>query len=201
MYKFLVTGVVLSIFSGWGIIYAIRVSIAQLIYHHNKFGTNASGYVAHEVNTRCEDAYNFYKHNYYFSILAAEKAWYEHINVSNDVKQKELLAFATKWCDIGLDQNKFRSQLRLLKARLLFKENPSQAINYWKEYVEWDFWYPYNHAFLAEMYIDNAEYEKALKTLELIRPFEEAQAVFMKLYTVWQKEVNNPPSHTSSSFN
>jgi tetratricopeptide (TPR) repeat protein len=200
MYKLVITGIILLLLSTWGMIYAVRVSIAQLIYHHTKFGPNADGYVTHEVNTRCEDAYKFYKHNYYFSILCAEKSWYEYsCSTNNDVRAKELLEIASKWCEIGLTQNKYRSQLRLLKARLLFLENPSQAIDYWKQYVEWDFWYPYNHAVLAEMYIDNGEYEKALKTLELIRNFKESEPLFLKLATAWQHDVTTPPSSTHLS--
>ena len=103
-----------------------------------------------------------YPYNYYFCIWTAEKAYYTSFEVDNKEALRRL-NIAQRWCNAGLGLNAYNSQLRRLKTHLLEKKSPSEAADYWKKYVEWQFWEPYNHAVLAELYAETGDFDKAFR--------------------------------------
>lgn len=150
-------GLLLVVFSVLGMWRSITAGIAQTCYYRAKYG--AARLDIPEALQLCRKAYQLYPHNYYFSILAAETAYWAAEQPKAD--RKRWLREASLWCDRGLRQNARKSQLRRLHARLLWLESPRKAIRSWAEYTEWNFWEPYNHAVLAGMYAKAGDFEKA----------------------------------------
>ncbi len=123
-----------------------------------------------QVLDRCRRAFVLYPWNYYFSIFAAESAYYSAGDVPADIRAVRLQQ-AALWCERGLMQNKYRSQLRRLKTRFLWEDSPSEAIAYWEAHTQWQYWEPYNHQTLAEYYALYGEFAKAERELKLIESF------------------------------
>jgi tetratricopeptide (TPR) repeat protein len=181
-----VAGVTLLAVTGYGICYGIQASIAQAIYHEAKYVNVKDD--ARLVLNRCEEAYDLYPRNYYFSIWAAEKAYYTSFGVDKTESQK-LLAASERWCDIGLIQNPYNDQLRMLKTHLLAKDSIPDAIKYWEPCVEWQFWEPYNHAVLAELYAKSGQFEKAFDSLKWVEGSKYYAETARKIKDAWYKDM------------
>lgn len=143
-----------------------------------------------QVVAWCYKAYTLYPWNYYFSIYTAELAYYQADAVSGP-DRAERLRQARIWCDRGLVQNPFKSQLRRLKTRFIWEESPSEAIAYWKAYTDWQYWEPYNHATLAEMYSRYGEADKAEAELRIVRGDPMGYADYEKVRAAVAKENSN----------
>jgi hypothetical protein len=161
-------GVLLLCVALVGIVYAGRASLAAQLACSARYGAAASN--VEYVLDSCRQAYVLYPWNYYFSILAAEAAYYSAGNVPDEVRARRLQQ-AELWCERGLIQNQYRSQLRRLKTRFLWETSPSEAIAYWTAYTDWQYWEPYNHQTLAEYYAKYGEFEQAERELKLIAHF------------------------------
>lgn len=149
---------------------SVRAGLAQWFYYHAKYGKPVPA--VDRLNDLCRRAYTLYPHNYYFSTLAAETAYSSAQQSEADVR-RQWIQDAAVWCERGLRQNWWKSQMRRLKARLLWATSPSESIRFWKTYVDWHYWEPYNHAVLAEMYGEMGDFEMAESTLALIRDTRE----------------------------
>jgi len=189
-----VAGVALLAVAGYGICYGIQASIAQALYHEAKYGGVKDD--AGLVLNRCEEAYRLYPCNYYFCIWTAEKAYYRSFGVEKNEARK-LLAAAERWCDAGLELNFCNSQLRLLKTRLIERKSVPDAINYWQAYVEWQFWEPYNHAVLADLYVKSGQFEKASDSLQWVKGSKYYPETAKKLKDAWYKDMKPVPKRTS----
>jgi hypothetical protein len=154
-------GLILLVISLVGMGHSLRAGLAQRYYWQAKFAKPEAG--AERVLDLCCKAYVLYPDNYYFSILAAEKAYY----AASDEKgmKGKRLEQAAVWCERGLVQNWWKGSLRRLKTRILWEESPSRAIRFWNDYTEWQFWEPYNHAVLAELYAGVGDFENADQSL------------------------------------
>lgn len=162
----LFAGLFLIGLSAFYLVHGARAALAQAIYYQSKFGSTADNTRA--VIRRCGAAFNLYTYNYNFCSWSAEKA-YESAGEQRGAEQREMLEAAETWCDHGLNLNPYKVNLRYLKTVLIAADSLEKAIQYWKKYVEWDFWNPENHEFLLDLYIESGEYEKAgeeLKWLE-----------------------------------
>ena len=51
-------------------------------------------------------------------------------------------------------------------AQFLWEKSPEEGRAYWETYVEWDFWSPYAHAVLAEMYARSGNFQRAESELQ-----------------------------------
>lgn len=158
-------GVSLVLLSVLGVIHGVRAGIAQYLYYVAKYGSAAGK--TDEVVELCRRAYGWYPWNYYFSILAAEQCYYTADAVTGSARS-ERLRHAQCWCDRGLVQNPWRSQLRRLHTRFLWDESPSRAIQYWEAHTDWQFWEPYNHEVLAELYAKAGDFDKAERSLKWV---------------------------------
>lgn len=150
-------GLLLVMLSALGVWRSLTAGIAQCHYYRAKYGAASCDVV--KVVELCRKAYLLYPHNYYFSILAAERACWASEETTAD--RMRWLRESSLWCDRGLLQNARKSQLRRLHAQLLWPESPQKAIRSWAEYTDWHFWEPYNHAVLAGMYAKAGDFEKA----------------------------------------
>jgi len=162
-----VIGGLLLVVSAAGLTQAVRGAVAGWIYHGAEFAS-----VRPSPETRldlCRRAYNWYPWNYYFSIRAAELAYRQY--EAAPTNQAVWLEKAKWWCERGLAQNRYKSQLIRLQTRLLWPESPAAAIACWEAYTEWHYWSPYNHAVLADYYAKVGDFDKAERQLDLIKAF------------------------------
>jgi hypothetical protein len=181
-------GVVLVLLGFAGMVEAIRAGWAQAIYQDTRYGAGLP-MGPEETGRWCARAYRLYPHNVYFSIWTARKAFYED---ADKPLTPERLALARVWCERGLRQNFHKTSLRLLMTHLLMRDDPAAALAWWKRYVDWHFWAPYNHAVLAELYAMNGDDCHALAALKWTvgSPYE-AQAR-QAIEQAWRRDVTGP---------
>ena len=160
-----IMGALLLILSMAGMVYGGRAAVAARLSCRAQYGIPPAG--VEQILTWCREAYALYPWNYYFSIFAAEAAYYQADEMRGEARA-ERLRQSRLWCDRGLSQNVYKSQLRRLKTRFLWEDSPSSAIAYWEAYTDWQFWEPYNHATLAEMYARVGEPGKAERSLKWV---------------------------------
>ena len=164
-------GAVLVGLSACGIWIGVHAGLAQVLYHSAKHGPN-SGDVDRVLSLCCQ-AYDLYPWNYYFAIYAAEAAYYR-AGEPGGARWRDRMESARLWCDRGLKLNPWKSQLRRLESRFLWEESPAKAISYWSAYTDWNYWEPYNHQVLAEMYSKAGDFGHAHREIALISSFPEA---------------------------
>jgi hypothetical protein len=189
-------GVALLLVSFAGMAHAFRASFAQALYYESRYGwarENTDG-----ILRRCETAGRLYPFNYDFPICSAEKAYYSRNN-GTVAETRERLDAARLWCDAGLELNPYRSELRLLKTRLIAMSSPARAAQYWKDYVGWHFWDPYNHAVLAGLYAEAGEVEKAVDSLQWVKGSKYYEEAAGNIKKAWEKEMIEPDFAGSGS--
>lgn len=152
----------------YGIRHGVRASVAAQLAREARYGS-ASTHVEYVLD-QCQRAFKLYPWNYYFSIHAAELAYYTAEQVTGELRTGRLRQSAL-WCERGLMQNPYRSQLRRLRTRFLWEKSPAEAIAYWEAHTRWQYWEPYNHETLAGLYAKYGEFEKAERELKLIEKF------------------------------
>ena len=185
-----IVGMVLVVLAFLGVIHGVRAGVAQCLYREAKYGAQAAD-TDHVVDL-CGRAYAWYPWNYYFSILAAEQAYYTADAVTGVARRNRLLQ-SQCWCDRGLIQNPWRSQLRRLHTRFLWEESPARAIHYWEAHTEWQFWEPYNHAVLAELYAKAGEFDKAEQALKWVQgapDYEPTQKLVLAEKAAWNSALH-----------
>ena len=181
----------------WGVRTSAHACVAQFMYYEAKRGQYA-GHVD-RVLSQCRKAYDLYPWNYYFAIHAAESAYYGAGDRGTG-QWAERMESARLWCDRGLALNPWKSQLRRLKSRLLWEESPGKAIAYWRAYTDWQYWEPYNHEVLAEMYAKAGDFEQAERETRLIASFpaddrgERARQMVDKERKRWDAMLNDEAS-------
>ncbi len=156
-------GVGLLAMSALGVVHGSRAALAQDCYRRAKYGA-ASGEVG-QILVLARRAYAWYPWNYRFSIEAAEKA-YRAAETGGEATRKDLRLQSQFWCERGVVQNRWKSQLRRLKTRFLWESSASEAIRYWEAHTDWQFWEPYNHAVLAELYARAGDFDQAERSLK-----------------------------------
>lgn len=176
---------VLLLVSAAGTFHAVRAAAAAALYHRVKYGRCHSDPVA--IFRVSEQSIRLYPLNYYLCIWAAETAYYTSLR-ADTAEAERRLKIAEYWCDKGLYLNEYKSQLCLLKARLLRRRSPAAAAAYWREYVDWHFWEPYNHAVLVDLYAQSGDYDRALRALQWVKgsPYEEQARAWLR--DAWKKE-------------
>ena len=158
-------GSVFLVLSGIGVVHGTKAALAARLSCRAQ--SSYPSVPVDQILSLCQRAYSLYPWNYYFSIFSAEAAYYQSDAVYGEART-ERLRLARLWCDRGLIQNPYKSQLRRLKTRFLWEDSPAQAIAYWASHTEWQFWDPYNHATLSELYARNGDISKAEQELKWI---------------------------------
>jgi len=188
-----VIGVALLTLSLAGVVYSVCAAWAFRLSFHAQLDKPSPG--VEQIVEWCRKAYVLYPWNYYLSIFTAETAYYHADEVQGEAREVRLRQ-SRLWCERGLAQNRYKSQLIRLKTRFLWEDSPSQAIAYWRAFTEWQFWEPYNHATLAELYARYGNFEKAEQSLRWIEgdpSYGEARKVVMREKKIWDDSVNGRP--------
>ena len=92
-------------------------------------------------------------------------------------------------CNAGLRCNPYNGQLKLIKTRLFEEKSVAEAIAYWRDYVDWEFWRPYNHAVMSELYSEAGNIEKAQDELMWLKGSEYYEETRKFLLKAWGKEL------------
>jgi len=166
-------GVLMLALSCAGLFHAVRATWAAHWSRKAQCGPPTRD--VEQVLECCRRAFVLYRWNYYLSTFAAEWAYYKADEVGGDLKA-ERMRQAELWCERGLMQNGYKSQLRRLKTRFLWERSPAEAIAYWESHTHWQYWEPYNHETLAELYAKYGELDKATCELKLIENFPAYEA-------------------------
>ena len=162
------SGVVLLVVGLCGVVRGTRAGLGQFLYYHCKFGWFKQD--PDVVFECCEWAHKLYPIDYYFCMWTAEKAYYSSLEPGvHPVWRDRRWRLAGEWCERGLRLNPYKSPLRLLKTRLLAENSLGDAIGYWQRFVEWQFWNPYNHAVLAELYARQGDRGRAEQELGWVK--------------------------------
>ena len=186
--RMIVMGSALVLLGVAGIGQAIRAGWAQAMYHDAKYGSGRT-MSPEETDSLCARAYRLYRHNVYFSIWTAEKAYYDG---SDEALTPGRLAIAERWCDLGLRQNAHKRSLRLLKTYLLLRDDPAAALSWWKRYVDWHFWSPFNHSVLAELYALNGDDFRARQSMTWVVGSSHEAATRKAIQAAWRRDVMGP---------
>jgi len=172
-----------------GITRGIRASAAYFLYHQARYGSAAEDLSS--ILAGCATAYRYYPYNYYFAIWAAEHAYYE--GEAAEGKEREyLMRTADYWCERGLRLNPYKSQLRMMRARLIGMVSPAEAAEYWADYVDWHYWEPFNHCALAEFYAKAGDFDKAFKAIEVIKGMPYYEEGMKRINEQWRREMAMP---------
>ena len=172
-----------------GALYSVRAARSQRIYHAVKYGSLSEASPA-AVDEACEAAIALYPHNYYMAIEAVERLW-----PSSDMPLGErdvALSHVARWCERGLLQNPYPRQLHRTKTRLLGLTSPAVAADYWKAFVDWQFWKPLNLQVMVEYYVRAGRLAEAAELLSLLegRPgYDKAAAALRR---GWAAEMVSP---------
>ena len=115
-------------------------------------------------------------------------AWYQRHDIDGSEMQTRRV-LADLWCQRGLELNAFNSQLRLLEVRLLMDDALKEAIGKGEAYVEWQFWEPFNHVFLAELYAKDVRYKDAVESLAWAKGSRYASEARQRVLDAWHAEM------------
>ncbi len=182
------TGIALTALGILGTVYSVQVARSQRIYHAVKYGSLSEAPPA-VVADACEAAFTLYPHNYYLSIEATDRLW-----PGRDAAPSERtagLAQVESWCERGLAQNPYRRKLRRTKTRLLGQTSPDAAANYWKQYVDWQFWKPLNLRILVECLVRAGRLAEAAEILPLLKGRPEYDKAAAALRRGWAAEMRD----------
>jgi len=183
-------GCLLGLLSVAGTIRATNATRSYVAYHRAKYGCSKGN--SREVFQLAERADRLYPSNYYLCILASELAYHTYDALDEPERSRRLSA-AQFWCDRGLRKNPYKSQLRLLEARLAARESPARAARLWAEYVDWEFWVPHHHAVLVEFLVEAGEFGRAVEELKWTRNSGHHDAAKRAIDEAWRREMSPPP--------
>ena len=171
-----------------GTVWGVRAAASQILYFQSKYGAFKDN--PERIDAVVERAHRLYPFNFYACIWCAETAYYRRFD-DRDREIPERVESAKKWCRIGLDLNPYSSELRTLEVELLARTSLDKAIARWEEYVDWQFWEPYNHLVLVRLYCDAGRFGEAAEALaftEGSRHHREARAYYRE---AWEREIEN----------
>jgi hypothetical protein len=172
-----------------GVTRGIRASAAHFLYHQARYGSEKGNVTG--VMANCSTAHRLYPYNYLFAILASETAYYKSVGAEGREKSY-LLSSADYWCDSGLQLNPYKSQLRMLRARLLAKDSPRDAVEYWTAYLGWHYWEPLNHCVMAEFHAMAGDFDEAFRALDVIKGMAHYEEGLQRVNDQWHKEMVMP---------
>ena len=157
----------LAVLSVYLLFHGLRAAVAYTLYFQSKYGPAKDDTAA--ILRLNEKAYRLYPYNGYSCAWAAREAYGNALALTEQAREAGLLT-TWKWCDRGLALDARNRDLRRLKSRLLRAEDLPAAVSNWESFVEWNFWEPGNHVFLAELYAEAGALEKAERTLAILKP-------------------------------
>lgn len=138
-------------------------------------------------SSTCSYAYKWYPFNYYFCEWMACNA-FDHRLKGGDGDVEEWLKVAQLWCHRGMNLNPWKRKLNLVRALLLAEKSPALGIMSWQEYVDWNFWDPYNHAIMVEMQSRSGDFDEAMESLKWVKGSAHYQSARQKFVEAWKKQ-------------
>ncbi len=181
-----VIGIGLTALGLLGTVYSVQVARSHRTYHAVKYGALSEASPA-VVADACEAAFALYPHNYYLSIEAAKRLW--PTRDASPAERTAALAQVERWCERGLAQNPYPWKLRHMKMRLLAQTSPDAAADYWRQYVDWQFWKPLNLRILVERYVRAGRLAEAAEILPLLKGRPEYDRASAALRRGWAAEM------------
>ncbi len=183
-----VAGLALAVIGVAGVVHGVRAELAQLLYFQCKYGPWKAD--PDRAFVAAERAHGFYPYNDLLCILTAETAWYTRVDEAGG-ERVDRLDTAARWCAAGQALNPWSSQLRMLDMRLTERHSLREAVRKWEAFVDWQYWEPYNHVVMVELYGKAGRYREALERLALLesRPpfYQDAQRA---LNDAWRAEIS-----------
>lgn len=164
-------GLVVALAAGIGLLQSVRASWAYAVMYEARFGDSRK-----EPDTVLELsrlAHRKYPFSYQFAGYAGRVAWDQYVDAdeAGDAERAaRYLEQVRRWTRIGLHRNPYLLRLRWLHTQLLeIDDSIDAAIEYWEKHTDWQFWYAYNHAVLAELYIAAGRFDDAARSLKMLR--------------------------------
>jgi len=150
-------GFVLFLASIAACLYAVCAEIGNASYAWAKFG---SARLDLDRSMRlCDRAWRFYPRNYFTCSYAAETTF--HAPSGHAVEKEKNLVRSKRWARRGIRLNRYSRPLNLRWAAHLAREDLSLAITHMRQYLELNFWHPYNHVVMAELYAQAGDFDRA----------------------------------------
>jgi hypothetical protein len=178
-------GLFLAALSFSWLLYGFGAARAQIAYFRARYG--GENLPAEAIVERCGAAQRAYPRNYHFCRWAALRAW--ESAAEGGPRAEKRRAAAERWCGAGLALNPYDRLLRLVKTRLLEGASVAEALRFWEKHVAWQFWEPRNHAVLVDLYARAGDYDRAMRSLRLIRGTPSYPSALQALRRAWAKEM------------
>jgi tetratricopeptide (TPR) repeat protein len=175
-------GVLAAGVSLWWLPRCVREERASLLYKEARYGPSSNN--VFRVLSLAERAYAIDPAQYHFWATAADGAWSARFAPGGAARDAELRDSAARWCRRTLDANPWHPKARVLRAAMLAEIDPQEALRYWRHCVDWQYWEPFNHAFLAELHGRCGDFAQAAAVLEGIRGmsyYEETRAILDRM--------------------
>ncbi len=164
-------GLLLALIAAVGLGQATRAAWAYAVMYEANFGESRRD--PDTALSLSYQAHRKYPFSYHLAINAGKVAWDQYILAADrgDSEQAEYyLGKVRYWARIGLHRNPYPLQLRWFNKRLLeIDESIEAAIDYWERHTDWQFWYAYNHAVLADLYTHAGRFDDAERALRMLR--------------------------------
>ena len=183
-----ITGAIFFAATLAGAVYAARAAVGQAAYHDLLSATDDLPRFRQLAKT----GWAYYPFNYRLCLATARKL-YDSARALPEGERAALMDEARFWCEQGLGLDPYVRDLRWLKSQFLWTESPPRAIEYWERCVDWDFWFPFNHAVLADMYTAAGDLDNAAKEVEWTRNSEYYAAVNDHLAQARARATPAPP--------
>ena len=181
-------GAILFLLALAGTWYAVRVSRAQFDYHQLKHvQPPGPDYVE-----RTRALHKRYPRNYHLLAWATERAFDQAQTLEGDARLRAL-AETRQLCDWGLALNPYHLPFPIIHTALLSQDSLDAAIAYWETFVAWDYWNPYNHAYLVELYAADGRFGAASRSLRLIEHTSFSKDAIRALQHAYERESRMPP--------
>ena len=159
-------GILLVLVGLAGVWHVTQSERVACLYREARYG-NAAGDLE-RIRVLAERAYAISPVHYLFWTWVCERAR-DARPVAPGEEREEQTAVMACWCERGLAANPWSPALRVIHAGLLCERDPRAAIRWWESCVAWQYWEPYNHALLAELYARAGEFTRAFDILWRIR--------------------------------
>ncbi len=155
-----------------GAISSVRFAVSSLFYRQARFVRHAGGgdYLA-RASKLAQTAYKMDEWNHPFWSWLSDGL----VTAYGTSGDPDILAGAALWSKRGLAANSYGWRLSVTRAKVLAETSPDEAVRFWERYVEWHYWEPFNHAYLAELHARAGDTGRALHVLRRIEgmPYHE----------------------------
>ena len=165
-YLKLVAGIFLMTGGGVGFLNSTRATLSAWDYYRAHYAAGAVS--PDEVLRLCERAYRRYPANHWLCLWAADVAFHER-DAGSEKDWQRRLDETDVWTGRGLRMNWYDARLRQMKARLLVRRSPAEAVAYWREYLDWSFWSPEHHLVMLQLCLAANDFAGAMESLRWLK--------------------------------